>query len=213
MDSDPINNNNTVLRCSFCCKRQHEVRTLFADPGVYICDECVTLCSEILEGKVSRAAPLDVTCDASITSRDLKSGPIITINDTVLIYVEQNQIFYARVDTISFSTQTDCNVTLLIYKTRSASQQWLLDHSCLREKEVLLNGKNVQLKKVTTAGDPADIESPWHQLLKRGYGYYHRHNLGSATTLFAFLIAISDLVQDEYLLPNAYLGLEASARV
>ena len=38
-----------VLRCSFCGKKQREVATLIAGPGVYICDECVALCVEIIE--------------------------------------------------------------------------------------------------------------------------------------------------------------------
>ncbi|MFM9263682.1 ATP-dependent protease ATP-binding subunit ClpX [Tychonema sp. BBK16] len=37
------------LRCSFCGKSQEHVRKLIAGPGVYICDECVELCNEILE--------------------------------------------------------------------------------------------------------------------------------------------------------------------
>ena len=37
------------LRCSFCGKSQHDVQKLIAGPGVYICDECVGLCDEILE--------------------------------------------------------------------------------------------------------------------------------------------------------------------
>lgn len=38
----------THLRCSFCDKPQEEVRKLVAGPGVYVCDECVELCNEIL---------------------------------------------------------------------------------------------------------------------------------------------------------------------
>ena len=37
-----------TLYCSFCGKSQHEVRKLIAGPTVFICDECVELCSEIL---------------------------------------------------------------------------------------------------------------------------------------------------------------------
>lgn len=37
------------LKCSFCNKTQHEVKKLIAGPGVYICDECVELCCEILD--------------------------------------------------------------------------------------------------------------------------------------------------------------------
>ncbi len=37
------------LRCSFCNKTQDQVRKLIAGPGVYICDECIEICSEIIE--------------------------------------------------------------------------------------------------------------------------------------------------------------------
>ena len=37
------------LKCSFCGKSQEQVRKLIAGPGVYICDECVDLCNEILD--------------------------------------------------------------------------------------------------------------------------------------------------------------------
>lgn len=36
------------VRCSFCGKPQEKVRRLIAGPGVYICNECVELCSEVL---------------------------------------------------------------------------------------------------------------------------------------------------------------------
>ena len=37
------------LKCSFCGKAQDQVRKLIAGPGVYICDECIDLCTEILD--------------------------------------------------------------------------------------------------------------------------------------------------------------------
>lgn len=40
--------NNTFLKCSFCGKEQNEVKKLIAGPMVYICDECVNLCNEII---------------------------------------------------------------------------------------------------------------------------------------------------------------------
>ncbi len=45
-----------VLHCSFCGKSQHEVRKLIAGPSVYVCDECVALCNEIIQEEV-RSAP------------------------------------------------------------------------------------------------------------------------------------------------------------
>lgn len=42
-------NDDKQLRCSFCGKEQEKVRRLVAGPGVYICDECIELCQEILD--------------------------------------------------------------------------------------------------------------------------------------------------------------------
>jgi len=38
-----------VLKCSFCGKTQHQVIKLVAGPGVYICDQCIDLCNQIVE--------------------------------------------------------------------------------------------------------------------------------------------------------------------
>ena len=43
------------LKCSFCGKSQEQVRKLIAGPGVYICDECVELCNEILDEELLEA--------------------------------------------------------------------------------------------------------------------------------------------------------------
>ncbi|MGF1481192.1 MAG: ATP-dependent protease ATP-binding subunit ClpX [Cyanophyceae cyanobacterium] len=45
------------LKCSFCGKSQEQVRKLIAGPGVYICDECVELCNEILDEELIDASP------------------------------------------------------------------------------------------------------------------------------------------------------------
>src|SRR3712207_7755511 len=42
------------LQCSFCGKSQRQVRKLIAGPGVYICDECIELCNEIIDRKSTR---------------------------------------------------------------------------------------------------------------------------------------------------------------
>jgi ATP-dependent Clp protease ATP-binding subunit ClpX len=43
------------LKCSFCGKSQEQVRKLIAGPGVYICDECIDLCNEILDEELSES--------------------------------------------------------------------------------------------------------------------------------------------------------------
>ncbi|HXE71252.1 MAG TPA: ATP-dependent Clp protease ATP-binding subunit ClpX [Candidatus Nitrosotenuis sp.] len=45
-----------TLKCSFCGKNQDQVRKLIAGPGVYICDECIELCNEIIEEELSRTS-------------------------------------------------------------------------------------------------------------------------------------------------------------
>ena len=44
-----IDKNNSTLYCSFCGKSQHEVKKLIAGPTVFICDECVELCMDIIK--------------------------------------------------------------------------------------------------------------------------------------------------------------------
>lgn len=43
-----ISNGNKVLYCSFCGKSQHEVKKLIAGPSVFVCDECIELCNDIM---------------------------------------------------------------------------------------------------------------------------------------------------------------------
>ncbi|MCG9705028.1 ATP-dependent protease ATP-binding subunit ClpX [Photobacterium damselae] len=46
-----------LLYCSFCGKSQHEVRKLIAGPSVYICDECVDLCNDIIREEIKEVLP------------------------------------------------------------------------------------------------------------------------------------------------------------
>ena len=47
-----IGDGGDLLKCSFCGKSQKQVRKLIAGPGVYICDECIDLCNEIIEEEI-----------------------------------------------------------------------------------------------------------------------------------------------------------------
>lgn len=49
------------LKCSFCGKNQEQVKRLIAGPGVYICDECIDLCSEIISDEFEENIELDTT--------------------------------------------------------------------------------------------------------------------------------------------------------
>jgi ATP-dependent Clp protease ATP-binding subunit ClpX len=50
-----------LLKCSFCGKSQKQVKKLIAGPGVYICDECIDLCNEIIEEEFSATEEISFT--------------------------------------------------------------------------------------------------------------------------------------------------------
>jgi ATP-dependent Clp protease ATP-binding subunit ClpX len=56
-----IGDGGDLLKCSFCGKSQKQVKKLIAGPGVYICDECIDLCNEIIEEELSESS--DVSFD------------------------------------------------------------------------------------------------------------------------------------------------------
>src|SRR5438552_5427259 len=53
-----IGDGGDLLKCSFCGKSQKQVKKLIAGPGVYICDECIDLCNEIIEEELSESTEI-----------------------------------------------------------------------------------------------------------------------------------------------------------
>ncbi len=53
-----IGDGGDLLKCSFCGKSQKQVKKLIAGPGVYICDECIDLCNEIIEEELAETTEL-----------------------------------------------------------------------------------------------------------------------------------------------------------
>ncbi|CAB5239305.1 unannotated protein [freshwater metagenome] len=56
-----IGETSDLLKCSFCGKTQKQVKKLIAGPGVYICDECIELCNEIIVEELAEAGSLGLT--------------------------------------------------------------------------------------------------------------------------------------------------------
>jgi len=56
MADKKVSSSEKLLYCSFCGKSQHEVKKLIAGPSVFICDECIDLCNEIIRDEASSAA-------------------------------------------------------------------------------------------------------------------------------------------------------------
>lgn len=56
-DNKSTGDSGKLLYCSFCGKSQHEVRKLIAGPSVYVCDECVELCNDIIREEIKEISP------------------------------------------------------------------------------------------------------------------------------------------------------------
>ncbi|MEM6446325.1 MAG: ATP-dependent protease ATP-binding subunit ClpX [Cyanobacteria bacterium J06642_2] len=67
------------LKCSFCGKSQEQVRKLIAGPGVYICDECVDLCNEILEEELYEGNGLQPAASPRKDAEKRPSRPLPTL--------------------------------------------------------------------------------------------------------------------------------------
>ncbi|WP_033828267.1 ATP-dependent protease ATP-binding subunit ClpX [Bacillus andreraoultii] len=77
-----FNDEKGQLKCSFCGKSQEQVRKLVAGPGVYICDECIELCTEIVEEELGN--------DEEVEFKDVpKPSEIRTILDEYVIGQDQ----------------------------------------------------------------------------------------------------------------------------
>ena len=55
-----IGDGGDLLKCSFCGKSQKQVKKLIAGPGVYICDECIDLCNEIIEEELNEGSEVEI---------------------------------------------------------------------------------------------------------------------------------------------------------
>ena len=64
-------NKDSNLHCSFCGKGQKEVKKLIAGPNVYICDECIQLCNDIIAEEVEKEELLQ-TSSAMPAPKDIK---------------------------------------------------------------------------------------------------------------------------------------------
>ena len=75
----------SLLRCSFCGKTQDEVKKIIAGPTVYICDECIDLCNEIMEEEYQNENPADLKQDL------LKPAEIKEVLDSYVVGQEQSK--------------------------------------------------------------------------------------------------------------------------
>ncbi|MCK5698134.1 MAG: ATP-dependent Clp protease ATP-binding subunit ClpX [Gammaproteobacteria bacterium] len=73
MSNDSKNDDDKLLYCSFCGKSQHEVKKLIAGPSVYVCDECVELCNDIIREEVKEQQGGSVPGNKLPTPREINT--------------------------------------------------------------------------------------------------------------------------------------------
>ena len=80
-----IGDGGDLLKCSFCGKSQKQVKKLIAGPGVYICDECIDLCNEIIRmrGLLEKMIADASGKDPEQVSRDIERDKILTAEQAV----------------------------------------------------------------------------------------------------------------------------------
>jgi hypothetical protein len=67
-----------TLVCSFCGKNQDQVRKLIAGPTVFICDECVDLCNDIIGDEISSAGPVEDSAETTPVGPNLVTPRVVT---------------------------------------------------------------------------------------------------------------------------------------
>jgi ATP-dependent Clp protease ATP-binding subunit ClpX len=72
-DTTSTNSTDKVLYCSFCGKSQHEVKKLIAGPSVFICDECIDLCTDIIQEEIAKL-PKDSGDDSLPTPHQIREN-------------------------------------------------------------------------------------------------------------------------------------------
>ncbi|HTJ74760.1 MAG TPA: ATP-dependent Clp protease ATP-binding subunit ClpX [Acidimicrobiales bacterium] len=99
-----------LLKCSFCGKSQKQVKKLIAGPGVYICDECIDLCNEIIEEELSETS--EVRFDELPKPREIYEF----LNDYIIGQEQAKKILSVAVNNhykrVQVGTHTDSDVEL-----------------------------------------------------------------------------------------------------
>ena len=99
-----------LLKCSFCGKSQRQVKKLIAGPGVYICDECIDLCNEIIEEELAETS--DVSFDEVPKPREIFDF----LNDYVIGQERTKKILsvavYNHYKRVQFGSTLDADVEI-----------------------------------------------------------------------------------------------------
>ena len=84
-----------LLYCSFCGKSQHDVRKLVAGPAVYICDECIYLCTDFVDEQLVRLTEGDVE-----SARAMSTDRLLHYIDHASQGAERNRLAIQRIESV-----------------------------------------------------------------------------------------------------------------
>ena len=96
-----------TLFFSFCGKSQHEVRKLIAGPTVFICDECVELCMDIIREEEQAGGPLAQERDGIPTPKEIKEKGISNAKNQLTVYCSDTTHTWVEKAVILFGLGTE----------------------------------------------------------------------------------------------------------
>ena len=127
------NNNKNILYCSFCGKSQHEVRKLIAGPTVFICDECVELCMDIIkeENKVI-GSPKTSNVETPKELYRLLNDYVIGQDDAKKILSVAVHNHYKRIDHVSGNSDVELSKSNVLLVGPTGSGKTLIAETLAR---------------------------------------------------------------------------------